>query len=204
MKNSCYRLEQYKILAKPDGSLWWETHVGFAGARTGKCLITSNILFLGPAIETEAPGYLMLEYSESLNALPLWTNTDWYCTNYVLRACDNDRTLTLNQIYRKHQAVPETAMPSVYRVGGYQLTLTEEGELFWHKPIHLSRLSTGKAFIIGNILFLDGRDKKVVPGYPRQEFLKHLGSLQRWEKTPYYCTHFVLTSCQQTKPLLRR
>jgi len=65
-----YRLGQYKIIEKHNGALWWESYGGFSSVRGGKCFIEGDILFLG-ASETKEHGYLLLEFKEHLDQLPI-------------------------------------------------------------------------------------------------------------------------------------
>jgi len=78
-----YRLGQYKIIEKHNGTLWWESYGGFSSVRGGKCFIEGDILFLG-ASETKEHGYLLLEFKEHLDQLPRWEKTKYYCPSYTI------------------------------------------------------------------------------------------------------------------------
>lgn len=62
MKERSYRLAQYEIVLESNGGIWWKAHGGFADAKSGKCFIEGNVLFLGPSEENE-PGCLKTSFS---------------------------------------------------------------------------------------------------------------------------------------------
>ena len=87
MKTKSYILAHYKIFENIDGTLWWESYAGFARTQSAKCFIEGNVLFLEPAIVVSDPGFLIMAYTETLDALPHWTKTPYSCINYTLKPC---------------------------------------------------------------------------------------------------------------------
>jgi len=216
MKVSPYRLAHFKVSENIDGSLWWESYTGFARTKSGRCFIESNVLFFEPAIDVSEPGFLMMEYNEALDALPLWTKTQYYCTTYTLRSCCRDERIFFNKRndsgFRKR--VEEDAISprgdfemkrilgcvemdaSVYRLGRYKIIETGSGVLRWHTCTHLNRLKIGKGFIEGKILFVDGKTIDE-PEFSKIDFFNRLNKLPKWEKTHYYCTNYTLKPCHK-------
>ena len=220
MKATPYRLAHHKILENMDGTLWWESHAGFTRTKNGRCFIESNVLFLEPAIVVREPGFLIMEYNEALDELPQWTKTPYYCTNYTLRSCHNDKILYNESVGKGlKKRTEEVTIASegeqidfdiyksigsgeikafVYQLGRYKIIEAESGELRWNTCTHLDRLKVGRGFIDGKILFVNG---KIIEesGFSKREFFNQLKQLPKWEKTPYYCTNYTLKPCQTTK-----
>ena len=220
MKGTFYRLVHYKILENIDGTLWWESYTGFARTQSGRCFIESNVLFLEPALDISEPGFLIMEYNEALDALPQWTKTPYYCTNYTLRFCHNDKILSNESIGKGLKKRSEEVTmasegeqigfdidksmgsgeikASIYQLGRYKIIEAESGELRWNTYTHLNRLKVGRGFIEGKILFVNG---KIIEEseFSKKEFFKRLNQFPKWGKTPYYCTNYTFKPCQKTK-----
>ena len=220
MKVTSYRLAHHKILENMDGNLWWESYTGFTRTKNGKCFIKSNVLFLEPAIVVREPGFLIMEYNEALDELPQWTKTPYYCTNYTLRSCHNDKILyneSVGKGLKKRSEEVTIASEGeqidfdicknigsgeikffVYQLGRYKIIEAESGELRWNTCTHLDRLKVGRGFINGKILFVN---RKIIEEseFSKKEFFNRLNQLPKWEKTPYYCTNYTLKPCQTTK-----
>jgi hypothetical protein len=216
MKINLCRLDHYKIIENIDGTLWWESYFGFARTQSGRCFIESDILFLKPAIDVSEPGFLIMEYNEALDALPLWIKTQNYCTTYILRSCCRDERIFFkgrtDKGYRKQ--VEEDAIfsdggfemnrilgsceidASAYQLGRYKIIETGSGELRWNTCTHLNRLKVGKGFIEGEILFVDGKTIDESE-FSIKEFFNRLNRLPKWKKTPYYCTNYTLKPCKK-------
>jgi len=219
MKGTIYRLNNYKILELIDGTLWWESYAVFARTQSGRCFIESDILFLAPAIDISEPGFLIMEYNEALNILPQWTNTPYYCSNFIFRSCRNDNILPYESIGKGLKEESEEAAfatareqndlgpaskigfdggkDSVYRLGRYKIIESKSGDLRWHTCTHLNRLKFGHCFVQGKILFL-GRKIINESEFSQREFFNCLKQLPKWSKTPYYCTNYTLKPCQTT------
>ena len=87
---------------------------------------------------------------------------------------------------------------SGYQLGRYKIIESESGELRWNTCTHLNHLKVGRGFIEGKILFVNG---KIIEEseFSKREFFNRLNQFPKWEKTPYYCTNYILKSCQATK-----
>ena len=220
MKGTIRRLGNYKIVEFIDGTLWWESYSSFARTQSGRCFVESNILFLAPAIDVSEPGFLIMEYNETLDILPRWTKTPYYCTNYMLRSCHNDKILSSEGVDKELKKRPGEAIAVTegeqgdlgigneikfdeaktygYKLGRYKIIESKSGDLRWKTCTHLNRLKSGRCFVQGKILFLN---RKVVEEreLPQKEFLNCLKQLPEWSKTPCYCTNYTLKPCQTTK-----
>ena len=216
MKEKIFRLGSYKILENLDESLSWESYAGFGRTQTGRCSIESHILFLGRAIGLNESGFLIMEYDEALNTLPQWVKTPYYCTGFKLRLCCNNKIISTQSISKKlekqsrdihlvtkekklgldNKIRPKNLKASVYKLGRYKIIDSENGELRWCTFSHCNRLRIGKAFIRGEILFLNG-EIIAESRFSRKEFLRLLSLLPIWEETIYYCTNYSLKLCRK-------
>ena len=90
MEDRSYRLAQYEIILKGSGEIWWKSHRGFAAAKSGKCFIEGDVLFIGPS-ERDEEGFLINEFLEYLDKFPTWDRTKYYCPSFRLYSCMDDR-----------------------------------------------------------------------------------------------------------------
>ena len=90
MEERSYRLAQYEIIEKSKDIIWWKAHGGFANAKSGKCCIEGNVLFIGPS-DREEEGFLINEFLEHLEKFPRWDRTKYYCPSFTLYTCKDDR-----------------------------------------------------------------------------------------------------------------
>ena len=220
MKATSYRLAHYKLLENIDGSLWWESYAGFARTQSGKCFIESNILFLEPAIVVSEPGFLIMEYKETLEKMPHWTKTPYYCTHYTLRFCPDDKILSIERINKglRERTEEKTIDPAgekigyvvdktigsfevksiSYQLGRYEIIEAENEGFQWNTCTHLNRLKVGRGVIEGKILFINGKTIEESE-FSKREFYNRLNRLPKWKKTPFYCTNYNLKPCQKTE-----
>jgi hypothetical protein len=85
-----HRLAQYEIILTGSGEISWKAHGGFAAAKSGKCFVQGDVLFLGPG-EIEEAGLLKNEFLEYLRQLPQWESTQYYSPSCTLYACKGRR-----------------------------------------------------------------------------------------------------------------
>ena len=78
-----YKLGHYEITEKNAGRLFWKTYRGKTVAKTGRCNINGNILFLGPA-ETVMSSPLKRAPMQKSACLPDWEKTGYYCRIYAI------------------------------------------------------------------------------------------------------------------------
>ena len=217
METISYRLDHYEILGNMDGFLWWESYAGFARVSKGRCFIESNVLFIEPAIAFSDPGFLIMEYNEALDALPPWSKTPHYCAKFTLKTCRDDKIVCNKNIGKEFKKRNEEVTADFesgqtgltlnnntgfrekrapdYRLGRYEINEGVCGEFRWTTYTNSGRMKIGRGFIRGKILFLDGKTMEE-SGFSKRQFFKRLSQLPKWEKTPYYCTNYILKPCR--------
>ena len=215
MKAKFYTLGEYKIIETDNGALWWESHTGLSAVKRGKCIIRGDILLIGP-IEDEEPGFLKREFLDSLQEVPQWDDTRYYCSNYSVHDVQSGRKLTekeisewtgkqkihqrysngLQGVSRKEGQTEETRSVPVtsYRLGQYEIIKEKNGQVGWKTYPGSGSLWKGKGIIAGDILFMEtGATEE--PGDSEHTFLKHLNQLPEWKTTRFYCPGCVLIPC---------
>lgn len=85
-----------------------------------------------------------------------------------------------------------------YRLGDYKIIDDEHGDLWWESHVGFGSLTTGKCFIIDDILFIKP-SQIYKPGFLKGEFVDNLKKLKKWNKTKYYCTSYRLCRCESRK-----
>ena len=194
-----YRLGEYRIAEDEHGLLWWETHFNFGVQRSGKCYIFGNVLILGPWSHEES-GYLQLEFSELLNKLPVWEKTQYYCFASELLNVSTGQSLTSDFLeryiaLRASGSNPSMNMtPAIFRLGRYQITIADDGDISWQKCEGFNRVIGGLCVIESDILFIDPQEYEF-GNQNKQEFLNKLNQLPKWDKTIAWCRSFVLRPC---------
>lgn len=81
-----YRLAEYEITER-NGEIRWKAHYGFGAARSGRCFIEGNILFLAPPCEVDGSSFLKNEFLEHLRKFPEWDRTKYYCARFEIHEC---------------------------------------------------------------------------------------------------------------------
>jgi hypothetical protein len=224
MHNTAYRLAEYKIVENEHGDLWWETHIGLGSLRIGKCFINGDILFIKPSDST-GPGFLKGEFLDHLNRLPKWEKTTYFCASYKIYKCKSgsrkpifkgmDSRLQKIGILGKNISTQkeiaegtrksvkvDTATHFSYKLGGYEITEKNDGQLFWKSYIGLGRLKKGRCHVKGSILFLEPGVTEL-SGLKKREFLQQLIRLPDWQGTQYFCTSYDIYCCK-TGAICRR
>ena len=97
MKETIYRLGEYKIIESDTGQLMWETHYGFGEIQKGRCFRKGSILFIGSA-ESYQNGFLKGEFLDDLKKYPKWGKTKFYCTGAGVRHCKNGKSVTKDEM----------------------------------------------------------------------------------------------------------
>jgi hypothetical protein len=210
MKMTSYRLDRYKIIEIQGGDVWWETHAYFARTKSGRCFIEGNVLFLEPYSEVSEPGFLIMEYDQSLDKLPPWTGTKFYCAGYTLRSCHTGDALSerkvsdLLKVWKGRPLISTDKIKSAwYRMGRYEIYENEKRELLWKAYDHLDNFEVGKGFIEGMILFLEAGEVTEID-LSETEFLNQLDQRPLWERTPFYSTRYTLRACHADKTTLEK
>jgi len=194
IKSEYYRLAEYKIIESEDGSIWWETHSGFCSVRMGRCFVSGSILFVESAYTSEENGFLKGEYLDQLNRLPKWEKTKYYCISFHIVKCKPDQEEKSPSTDNKFSQ-PTTQEDISYRLRQFEIIEKREGALFWKTYSGRWTIKVGKGFVDGNILFL-GRGEPEKIDIIKKAFVERLVVLPAWEKTDYFCQHYILYSCE--------
>jgi len=213
MRESFYKLDEYKIIESDTGDLRWEAHFGIGRLQEGRCFRKGMILFIGPA-ESDRIGFLKGEFLDHINKLPKWEKTKYYCASYKIHECKSgsrkppleglDSRLKNEAILRKNgstqKMVTQTGCKSVkvdttehisYKLRRYEIIEKDNGQLFWKSPGGLGSLKKGRCRIRDSILFLE-------PGETEQSrllkraFMQQLIRLPDWERTKYFCPSYTI------------
>jgi hypothetical protein len=213
MQNTAYRLADYKIIENNHGDLWWETHIGLGSLKSGKCFINEDILFIEPN-DIAAPGFLKGEFLDHLNKLPKWEKTKYYCASYKIFKCQPVSRKPLfagvksrlqdKAILRKNELIQkkapkatrksiraDTTAPISYKLGRYEITEINNGQLFWKSPGGFGRLKKGRCHMKGSILFLEAGETEL-SSLMKSEFMQQLNRLTDWERTEYLCPSYAI------------
>jgi hypothetical protein len=224
MRNTAYKLAEYKIIENEHGDLWWEAHIGLGSLKIGRCFINGDILFIKPSDST-GPGFLKGEFLDHLNRLPKWEKTKYFCASYKIDKCKSgsrkpifegmNSRLQKKGILGKNGSTQkeiaegtrksvkvDTAAHISYKLGGCEITEKNEGQLFWKSYSGLGRLRKGRCHIKGSILFLEPGVTEL-SGLKKREFVQQLIRLPDWQGTQYFCTNYAIYCCK-TGAICRR
>ncbi len=94
MKETIYRLGEYKIIESDTGQLMWEAHFGFGESEKGRCFRKGSVLFIGSA-ENCRNGFLKGEFLDDLKKYPKWGKTKFYCIGVCVHHCKNGKSVCL-------------------------------------------------------------------------------------------------------------
>lgn len=210
MKTTFYRLGEHKII-QAGGALWWEAHTGVGAFKTGRCFVRGNILLLGPC-ERGEPGYLKREFLESLQPLPQWDHTRYYCSTYSMNECRSGRTLREEEVFewagsqtKKIQGFdkmePGTSAPASYRLGQHEIT-QKDGQWRWRTYSGSGRIREGRCIVEGGVLFLEtGQTEE--SGDLKHAFIKRLKQLPEWRATTLYSPRCAVYDCKTGENLIQ-
>lgn len=216
IRNTSYRLSEYKIIESEHSDLCWETHFGFGSLKFGKCFIRGNILFIEPSNSYE-PGFLKGEFLDHLYKLPKWEKTKYYCSSYTILKCKSGRRLSQEEIdgrssdrtamaanrifpgvlpkIRNDAEQSDTTEDISYKLGKYKIIEKNNGQVWWKSYSGRSSAKGGKCFVEANILFI-GPSNTEKTGFSKKEFIERLIRLPEWEKTKYYCSRHTIYYCK--------
>jgi hypothetical protein len=196
-----YRLDEYRITEYENGLLQWEKLFNFGVQRSGKCFILGDILIIGHWSHEEA-GYLQLEFFEQLEKLPAWNKTRYYCFAFELLNISNGQTLTNDYLESILRSINSTSLKSeinvstgTFKLGRYQITVTDNGDVSWQTYEGLDRVVGGPCVIESDILFIAPQEHDE-GNQSKREFLKKLNQLPKWDKSVAWCRSLVLRTCQ--------
>jgi hypothetical protein len=196
-----YRLGEYRIAEYENGLLQWGKLFNFGVQRSGKCFILGDILIIGHWSHEEA-GYLQLEFSEQLQKMPFWNKTLYYCFSSELLDVSTGQSLTNDFLERYLVLTRSTGSkplmnmsPGMFRLGRYQIAVTDQGEVLWQTYEGLHRVVGGQCVIESDVLFI-GPQEYDEGNLSKREFLNKLNQLPKWDKSVAWCRSLVLRTCQ--------
>ena len=198
-----YRLDEYMIIERDGISLTWACHIAVGGQLSGNCVISGNILVLGPK-KHQDPGFLKLEFYEQLRKLPTWNKTTCYGLASSLRKVDSGQSLVheleTDPFSLKIDMAPTGIKgPETFSLGWYKIIIDPNGSISWQSMVALNRTISGKCEIESGILFLGQKEMESDKGKNRREFVACLKSLPQWDKTVAWGHYGSLKVCEQSK-----
>ena len=224
MKESSYKLDEYKIIESDSGDLRWEAHFGIGALQEGRCFKKGMILFIGPA-ESDRLGFLKGEFLDHLKQSPEWLKTKYYCRGLEVYHCRTGKRVTkvkmqlwmLNQgIDEKERIFTEKLGPYFdgisserisedvhFRLQQYEITKKAKGQIVWKTYAGPNTVTGGNCITLEDILFIGSRQNEQSTMSKRQ-FLSNLQQLPKWDQTRYYCSKLSIHDCKAGKRLLKK
>lgn len=203
-----YRVGEYQLSDLGGTELRWEAHAGFATIQEGRCYILDEVLLIGPP-QIEEPGAFKGDFLDSLKRFPIWEKTRFYCVNACLFRCSDGRCLTWEEVAalaaitalnRNSTERPDKVLDDLlvgnFRLGTYEIFRKNDGSLRWQGHPGSKNIKEGKAFLLGDLLFLAPGMQKAYPK-GREEFNRRITLLPPWKATTYFVIHMMLRECQK-------
>ena len=219
MIKTIYRLGEYKIIESDTGQLMWEAHFGFCDFQKGRCFRKGSILFIGPA-ENCQDGFLKGEFLDDLKKYLKWGKTKFYCIGVGVHHCKNGKSVTKEEMMlwthgrspgegiERHRGAPEifsncaaagkVLENAVYRLQRYEVIVKTDGQIYSRTYSGSNSISSGKCFILDNILFIGPQQNKPST-FNKRQFLANLRQLPIWDQTAYFSKRFSLHECEPGK-----
>jgi len=216
MKETIYRLGEYKIIEFDTGQLMWEAHFGFGEFQTGQCFRKGSILFIGPA-EDFRDGFLKGEFLDDIKKYPQWVNTNYYCTGIDVKHCKTGKSVAKEEMmlwtlgrnknegikvdpdvaknYSIGVAAAKVTKNVLFSLQRYEIIVRTDGQIISRTYSGANSVSSGNCFILENILFVGPQHNKPFSLNKRQ-FLANLRKLPRWDLTEYFCKRFSFHDCE--------
>jgi hypothetical protein len=89
-KAETFKLGKYQISISIKGDIKWKSYSGISQIIEGPVLIESDILFIGPKL-CDAPEKSKREFIHTLQSLPKWNRTTFWCRSLALRPVSTDK-----------------------------------------------------------------------------------------------------------------
>jgi len=216
MKESFYKLDEYKIIESDTGDLRWEAHFGIGRLQEGRCFKKGMILFIGSA-ESDRIGFLKGEFLDHLKQFPEWLKTKYYCRGLEVYHCRSGKRVTKVeiQLWMLDRGIDEgdrtfTEKPGpcwdgistrraagdvAFRLQRYEIIKKTNGQIVWKTHAGPNTVSGGNCIILEDILFIVSRQNEQSTMSKRQ-FLSNLQLLPKWDQTRYYCLKLSLHDCK--------
>ena len=83
---------------------------------------------------------------------------------------------------------------SSYRLGNYQITVSDDVLVRWERHVPLAMARSGKCFLFGDVLII-GSKFRDEDGFQIGEFLDSVRKLPPWTRTRFYCFEGELFDC---------
>lgn len=96
-ENVAFRLERYEITKKTDGKIFWRTYAGPNTAQSGDCIVLEDILFIRSR-QNDQSILNKRQFLDSLQQLPKWDQTRYYCPALSLHDCKAGENITEEKI----------------------------------------------------------------------------------------------------------
>ena len=216
MKETIYRLGEYKIIEFDTGQLMWEAHFGFAEFQRGRCIRKGSILFIGPA-ENCRNGFLKGEFLDDLKKYPKWGKTKFYYIGAGIHHCKNGKRVTkeemvlwtlgrspgagaelhrdASKIFSNGAVAEKDAENAVYRLQRHEIIVRTDGQIISRTYSGSNSVNTGNCYILENILFIGPQQNKT-SNFNKRQFLANLRQLPIWDQTAYFSKRFSLHECE--------
>lgn len=224
MKESFYKLDEYKIIESDIGELRWEAHFGIGRLQEGRCFKKGMILFIGPA-ESDRLGFLKGEFLDHLKQFPEWLKTKYYCRGLEVYHCQTGKRVAKveMQLWMLERGIDEggrifteqsgpywddistrrTAGEVAFRLQRYEIIKKANGQIVWKTHAGPNTVSGGNCITLEDILFIGSRQNDQSTMSKRQ-FLSNLQQLPKWDQTRYYCSKLSLHDCKTGNRLLEK
>jgi hypothetical protein len=216
MKESFYKLNEYKIIESYGGELRWESHSGIGRLQEGRCFKKGMILFIGSS-ESDRIGFLKGEFLDHLKQLPVWLKTKYYCRGFEVYHCKTGKKVTKAemQLWMLDRSIDEGGRIfkeepgqswdgiSTRRATGdvsfmlqrYEIIKKADGQIIWKTHAGPNTAIVGNCIILEDILFIGSRQDEQST-FDRRQFLTNLQQLPKWDQTRYYCPKLSLHDCK--------
>lgn len=99
-KEGAFRLGRHQITRKGTGQISWKTPSGRNVIVEGECTVLEDILFIGPGENTEFD-FVGRQFTENLQQLPKWDQTEYYCPKSSLCDC-----ISSNSVHERRTTRP--------------------------------------------------------------------------------------------------
>jgi hypothetical protein len=224
MKESFYKLDEYKIIESDTGDLRWEAHFGIGRFQEGRCFRKGMILFIGSA-ESDRLGFLKGEFLNHLKQFPEWLKTKYYCRGLEVYHCRTGKRVTKveMQLWMLDRGIDEEGRTFAEKPGPcwdgvstsrgtrdvafmlqrYEIIKKANGQIVWKTHAGPNTVSAGNCIILEDILFIVSRQNEQSTMSKRQ-FLSNLRQLPKWDQTRYYCSKLSLHDCKTGNRLLKK
>ncbi len=217
MKDTVYRLDDYKITEYDAGILHWEAHYGIGMLREGMCYLKGDILFIGPA-EDQKEGFLKLEFLESFRTAASWSKTRYLCTNTEIFNCLDGKKVTRDEMLqwslkKQREKSPagissdfygsdteEQVRDQSFRLQKYMITKMQGGDIIWSLHAGANITKSGSCFLLDDIIFLNPSSNSL-KNLTRQQFRDDLQHLPEWKQTGYYTDRYGLLETESLNPV---